>query len=54
MVSTVLITSEEPSKGYNYFNKYVFFNIFKIIYCLSAGINRKNKKFAFSRVNFKY
>lgn len=36
---------------YNYFDKQMLLNVFKMLYCLAVGVSRKDKKYAFSRVN---
>ncbi len=50
LICRLIKEKNQNNYSYNYFNKYVFFNIFKILYCLSEGISRKHKKFAFSKV----
>jgi hypothetical protein len=36
--------------SHQYFDKYLLFRVFTMLYILATGVSRRNKKYAFSRV----
>ena len=48
----LLLSQNNNVPDYNYFDKYILNNFFKILYSLAVGVSRKHKKYAFLKVNY--